>query len=177
MAKPSPLQAPLRIGTSAKGETRTQFGALCFRRAKTKTKSGAHEILLVSSRDTGRWIVPKGWPVNGETPAGAAALEAWEEAGVRGRVHPDCIGHFSYHKWIDEEISLPVIVSTFQGVSDHCLSHLDNRRYSAARRDQAFEFRRFGSNAITICLSSGSATRRAAFLGLSHLRLRSRASG
>jgi len=113
MAKPSPLQAPLRIGTSAKGETRTQFGALCFRRAKTKTKSGAHEILLVSSRDTGRWIVPKGWPVNGETPAGAAALEAWEEAGVRGRVHPDCIGHFSYHKWIDEEISLPVIVALF----------------------------------------------------------------
>ena len=113
MAKPSPLQAPLRIGTSAKGETRTQFGALCFRRAKTKTKSGAHEILLVSSRDTGRWIVPKGWPVNGETPAGAAALEAWEEAGVRGRVHSDCIGHFSYHKWIDEEISLPVIVALF----------------------------------------------------------------
>jgi 8-oxo-dGTP pyrophosphatase MutT (NUDIX family) len=111
MAKEIPLQAPLRLGASAKSETRTQFGALCFRRSKTK--KAAHEILLVSSRDTGRWIVPKGWPVNGETPAGAAALEAWEEAGVRGRVYPDCVGHFSYQKLIDEELSLPVIVAVF----------------------------------------------------------------
>lgn len=111
MAKETPIQAPLRIGSAAKTEARTQFGALCFRR--TKTKKPAHEILLVSSRDTGRWILPKGWPVNGETPAGAAAMEAWEEAGVRGHVYPDCIGHFSYPKWIDEEMSLPVIVAVF----------------------------------------------------------------
>jgi 8-oxo-dGTP pyrophosphatase MutT (NUDIX family) len=111
MAKEIPLQSPLRLGAAAKSETRTQFGALCFRRSKTR--KAAHEILLVSSRDTGRWIVPKGWPVNGETPAGAAAMEAWEEAGVRGRVFHDCIGHFSYHKWIDEEMSLPVIVAVF----------------------------------------------------------------
>jgi 8-oxo-dGTP pyrophosphatase MutT (NUDIX family) len=111
MAKETTLQSPLRIGSAAKSEARIQFGALCFRRSKTK--KAAHEILLVSSRDTGRWIVPKGWPINDETPSGAAALEAWEEAGVRGRVYPDCIGHFSYAKWIDEEMSLPVIVALF----------------------------------------------------------------
>jgi 8-oxo-dGTP pyrophosphatase MutT (NUDIX family) len=111
MAKQPILQRPLSIGSAAKSETRTQFGALCFRRSKTK--KAAHEILLVSSRDTGRWIVPKGWPVHGETPAGAAAMEAWEEAGVRGRVHEECVGHFSYHKFIDEELSLPVIVAVF----------------------------------------------------------------
>lgn len=111
MANETPLQSPLRLGSAPKSESRTQFGALCFRRAKTK-KAG-HEILLVSSRDTGRWILPKGWPVNGETPAGAAALEAWEEAGVRGRVYPECVGHFSYQKFIDEEMSLPVIVAVF----------------------------------------------------------------
>lgn len=111
MAKKPAYQSPLRLGAAPKSETRTQFGALCFRRSKGKT--AAHEILLVSSRDTGRWIVPKGWPVHGETPAGAAAMEAWEEAGVRGRVYDMCVGHFSYQKYIDEELALPVIVGVF----------------------------------------------------------------
>jgi 8-oxo-dGTP pyrophosphatase MutT (NUDIX family) len=48
-----------------------------------------------------------------ETPAAAAAMEAWEEAGVRGRVFETCVGHYSYHKWIDEELSLPVVVAVF----------------------------------------------------------------
>jgi 8-oxo-dGTP pyrophosphatase MutT (NUDIX family) len=113
MARHPAKQAPLRIGAASKRETRTQFGALCFRRAKGKGKKAGHEILLVSSRDTGRWIIPKGWPVDGETPAAAAALEAWEEAGVRGRVHDVCVGHYSYLKWIDEELSLPCIVGVF----------------------------------------------------------------
>jgi 8-oxo-dGTP pyrophosphatase MutT (NUDIX family) len=111
MVKTPSLQTPLRIGGAVKSESRTQFGALCFRRSKTK-KAGV-EVLLVSSRDTGRWIIPKGWPMDRETPAAAAAMEAWEEAGVRGRVHDTCIGHYSYHKWIDEELSLPVIVAVF----------------------------------------------------------------
>lgn len=104
-------QTPLRIGGASKRETRTQFGALCFRR--TKAKKAGIEVLMVSSRDTGRWIIPKGWPVDGETPAAAAAMEAWEEAGVRGRVFDACIGHYSYQKWIDEEMSLPCIVAVF----------------------------------------------------------------
>lgn len=111
MAKARSIQTPLRIGGAAKRETRTQFGALCFRRKKS-TKAG-FEVLLVSSRDTGRWIIPKGWPVDGETPAAAAAMEAWEEAGVRGRVYEVCVGHYSYLKWIDEEMSLPCIVGVF----------------------------------------------------------------
>jgi 8-oxo-dGTP pyrophosphatase MutT (NUDIX family) len=111
MAKTPPLQSPLRIGSAVKSESRTQFGALCFRR--TKANKAGVEVLLVSSRDSGRWIIPKGWPMDRETPASAAAMEAWEEAGVRGRVHDTCIGHYSYHKWIDEELSLPVIVAVF----------------------------------------------------------------
>lgn len=111
MPKTSPMQTPLRIGGATKTESRIQFGALCFRTSKTK-KAGI-EVLLVSSRDTGRWIIPKGWPVDRETPAAAAAMEAWEEAGVRGRAFETCVGHYSYHKWIDEELSLPVIVAVF----------------------------------------------------------------
>ena len=56
----------------------TQVAALCHRQHDTKGK----EILLITSRDTGRWIIPKGWPIKGLDNAGSAAQEAWEEAGV-----------------------------------------------------------------------------------------------
>lgn len=60
-----------------------QVGMLCTR----ETAQGT-EVLLVRTLDTGRWILPKGWPMDGKTLAEAAAIEAWEEAGARGRVLP-----------------------------------------------------------------------------------------
>ena len=57
---------------------RLQVAALCFRRTDTGC-----EVLLVTSRDTGRWVIPKGWPMEGKSSAESAAQEAWEEAGVR----------------------------------------------------------------------------------------------
>ncbi|WP_025312193.1 NUDIX hydrolase [Roseicyclus elongatus] len=114
-------QAPLRIAGASKRETRTQFAALCYRVVKARKKSKSSkagrrdrvEVLLVSSRDTGRWIIPKGWPMDGMTPAAAAAQEAWEEAGVRGKTNGQCIGLYAYDKWLDEELSLPCIVAVF----------------------------------------------------------------
>ncbi|MFB2532710.1 NUDIX hydrolase [Paracoccus sp. p4-l81] len=70
-----------------------QFAALCWRRAKV-----GHQVLLITSRDTGRWVLPKGWPIPGLAPHAAAAQEAWEEAGVEGRAAPDPIGFYSYQK-------------------------------------------------------------------------------
>ncbi|MEL7345614.1 MAG: NUDIX hydrolase, partial [Pseudomonadota bacterium] len=72
---------------------RTQFGALCWR-----IKNGETRILLVTSRRTKRWILPKGWPLHGATPAKAATREAWEEAGARGKARPICLGIYSYLK-------------------------------------------------------------------------------
>ena len=112
MAKLSPTQRPLRIAGAAKRETRTQFAALPFRVSKKKGGKSI-EILLISSLDSGRWIIPKGWPMDGLTPAEAAGQEAWEEAGIKGRVHEVCVGLYSYSKWIDEDLSLPVIVAVF----------------------------------------------------------------
>ena len=54
--------------------------------------------MLVTSRDTGRWIIPKGWPMRRRTPHASAAREALEEAGVVGRVGRDPIGTYSYKK-------------------------------------------------------------------------------
>lgn len=72
-----------------------QTGALCLR-----TGFRAPEVLLVSSLSTKRWIVPKGWPMEGRTLAEAALQEAWEEAGVIGTVEDAAIGAFSYRKQV-----------------------------------------------------------------------------
>ena len=70
----------------------TQVAALCFR---IKGGSGL-QILLVTSRGTRRWIPPKGWPIKGLTPDKAAAQEAFEEAGVKGKVHSVSLGRYGY---------------------------------------------------------------------------------
>jgi 8-oxo-dGTP pyrophosphatase MutT (NUDIX family) len=58
-----------------------QVAALCWRLHKGRT-----QVLMVTSRDTGRWVLPKGWPMAGKPSEVAAAREAWEEAGVEGLV-------------------------------------------------------------------------------------------
>ncbi|HEY0275053.1 MAG TPA: NUDIX hydrolase [Paenirhodobacter sp.] len=70
-----------------------QAGALCLRRG-----AAGIEVLLISSLDTGRWVIPKGWPMAGRSLAGAAMQEAWEEAGVRGRLRPAAVGQYIYDK-------------------------------------------------------------------------------
>ncbi|HMO70436.1 MAG TPA: NUDIX hydrolase [Paracoccaceae bacterium] len=89
---------------AAGGAARLQVAALCWRPADT----GGIEVLLVTSRDTGRWIIPKGWPMAGRSLAEAAGREAWEEAGVKGRPDPDAFGHYSYRKVIDRSLPDPV---------------------------------------------------------------------
>lgn len=62
-------------------------------------KGDHQELMLITSRDTGRWIVPKGWIEDGEDGSEAALREAWEEAGVTGEVMPEAaIGHYQYTK-------------------------------------------------------------------------------
>ena len=75
-------------------------------------KEGAIEVLLITSRQTGRWVVPKGNLMVGKAPHEAAAIEAEEEAGVRGAISPIAIGCFHYRKllasgaWIDAEVEI-----------------------------------------------------------------------
>lgn len=71
-----------------------QIGALPYR----MTADGAIEVMLITSRDTGRWVVPKGHPIVGLAPHDAAAQEAWEEAGVRGYPCAAMLGDFRYIK-------------------------------------------------------------------------------
>jgi 8-oxo-dGTP pyrophosphatase MutT (NUDIX family) len=53
---------------------------------------------LLTSRETKRWIIPKGWPMKGRKPWAAAAQEALEEAGLVGEITKKPIGHYTYFK-------------------------------------------------------------------------------
>ncbi len=101
-------QTPLRLGANSKVDVRTQFGALCWRVQKDQL-----QIALVTSRRTKRWVIPKGWPVDGATPSEAAAREAWEEAGLEGRVDDVCLGIYSYQKVLGSDGELPCVVAVF----------------------------------------------------------------
>jgi 8-oxo-dGTP pyrophosphatase MutT (NUDIX family) len=78
---------------------RLQYGALPYR----FTPTAALEILLVTTRRSKRWIIPKGWPIKGLRPAKSAAREAFEEAGVRGKIGTKSVGLFNYDKLVEED--------------------------------------------------------------------------
>lgn len=103
-----PTQLPISIRGAPKTGLRTQFAALCYRIRKERP-----EILLVTSRGSGRWIVPKGWPEHELTPAQAALREAWEEAGVRGTAIERCLGLFSYAKTEENGDPLPCLAMLY----------------------------------------------------------------
>ncbi|WP_296819232.1 NUDIX hydrolase [Brevundimonas sp.] len=73
--------------------SRRQVGALCWRDG-----ASGREVLLVTSRETGRWIIPKGGRMSGVPDAQAAAQEALEEAGVTGDLDERPAGTFHYEK-------------------------------------------------------------------------------
>ena len=88
---------------------RIQYAALPYR-AKGKSEL---EVMLVTSRGTQRWIIPKGWPKRGLQPHDAAAAEAFEEAGVAGKVRKRPIGSYSYDKVLKEGDTASCSVQVF----------------------------------------------------------------
>ena len=96
------------FGGELKRKSRVQFAAICYRPIKSSC-----EVLLLTSRDSGRWVVPKGWPIDGLSPSDSAAQEAWEEGGVIGKVRNQCVGVFDYDKVMETGTDLPVSVAVF----------------------------------------------------------------
>ena len=90
-----------------KKPSRLQAAALPWREAK-----GGVEIMLITSRDTGRWVLPKGWPESAEELWDVAAREAVEEAGLSGTVSQCEAGRYRYAKMLSsgEEVPCEVLV-------------------------------------------------------------------
>lgn len=88
-----------------------QVAALCWR---VSPKGGpVLEVLLITSLNSKRWIMPKGWPETGLTAAQSAAREAFEEAGVTGTVSDQPIGHYHYLKEKKDGSGVPCSVEVF----------------------------------------------------------------
>lgn len=95
-------------GIAARTTAGMQVAALPYR-----VSEAGVEILLITSRRTHRWIVPKGWPAKGSTPAEDAAREALEEAGVSGEIGAEAIGVFHYIKEMKHGMGVPCRVSLY----------------------------------------------------------------
>jgi 8-oxo-dGTP pyrophosphatase MutT (NUDIX family) len=106
---PKPAKTPRKPKKPARapGAERLQIAALPWRLAERL------EIMLVSSRETKRWIIPKGWPMAGRSHSAAAAIEAMEEAGLLGTITPEPIGQYRYVKKFARGETAPVKVEVF----------------------------------------------------------------
>lgn len=105
----SSAQMPLILKVGEKTDVRVQFAALPY---KIDEETGETKVCLVTSRGTKRWILPKGWPMHKITPAEAAAVEAWEEAGLRGVAFDHCLGVYVYSKPLPKK-QVPILVLVY----------------------------------------------------------------
>ncbi|ABN76163.1 NUDIX domain-containing protein [Cereibacter sphaeroides] len=96
------------LTSNGSGEVRPQCGAICWR-----LEGGELQVLLITSRDTGRWVIPKGGRIEGLDDADSAAQEAWEEAGIQGEIAPQPLGRFTYQKIARNAASIACEVVVF----------------------------------------------------------------
>jgi 8-oxo-dGTP pyrophosphatase MutT (NUDIX family) len=100
-------------GKMDKSETRDsiQYAALPFHEA------GTPRVMLLTSRETGRWVIPKGWPMPGRKPCQVAKREAYEEAGLIGKmVSKQPVGSYHYTKVLSpqQQVVCEVLVFLFR---------------------------------------------------------------
>lgn len=75
---------------------------------------GRVQVLLLTSRSTRRWVIPKGWPIRKLSPAAVATREAFEEAGLEGAIVGDApVGCYRYDKLLDSGRVTRVRVDVF----------------------------------------------------------------
>lgn len=93
-AKKAPGAKRVKKLSKPKRALRVQYGALPYRFGE----AGTPEFLLVTTRESKRWIIPKGGPIKGLKPSKSAAQEAFEEAGIRGTTGVKALGSFTFDK-------------------------------------------------------------------------------
>ena len=88
-----------------------QAAAIAVRR-----KNGAFEVCLIRRKGSSNWGIPKGSVDPGDTHEETALKEAWEEAGISGRLIGEVIGKYEYEKW---SATLEVAVYLMEVLKQH----------------------------------------------------------
>lgn len=91
------------------------------------TNKGKPRVLLITSRQTRRWVMPKGWPMTGKKPWRAAEIEAMEEAGVLGSVSKVPLGLYEYRKLLDDGEKVTCQVTLYPLVVERLLKRWPER--------------------------------------------------
>ena len=113
----------------------------------------ALQVLLITTRNRRRWIVPKGWPMEGRTPAQCAAQEALEEAGVVGEILAETLGYFRYNKERKSGDVVPCIVRVFtMEVAEQREDWIEK-----AERETLAVLVELAADAVEVILSDGAA--------------------
>ena len=106
-----------------------QVGALCFQIIPNENP----KVLLITSRRSQRWIIPKGWPIKGLKSYKVAEQEAFEEAGASGTAFDFCLGSYSYIKKLDQGLRKCVVyvypLKVENLISDYDEAHERSRKW------------------------------------------------
>ena len=105
----APAPATAKVDPPAQ-RPRRQYGVIPYRHRNDKDRI---EIMLITSRNTRRWIVPKGWPIGRKPPRDVARREALEEAGLEGSIGQQPFGAFHYQKRLKDGSVVPCRVDVF----------------------------------------------------------------
>ncbi len=96
-------------------------------------KDGTFQVLMVTSRETKRWIMPKGWTMDGKKPWTAAEIEALEEAGAIGYIGTEVLGTYSYRKKLADGSFLKCEVDVYPMVVEKLKSNWKERHQRKRR--------------------------------------------
>lgn len=116
-------------------QTVEQIAALPLR----LNKQGKLRVMMVTSRESKRWVMPKGWLMDGEKPWRAAAIEALEEAGAVGFVSKKSLGIYRYEKRLYDNSTINCTVTVYPMLVEKLNAHWKERKERARRW---FSFRR-----------------------------------
>jgi 8-oxo-dGTP pyrophosphatase MutT (NUDIX family) len=105
-----------------------QYAALPYRR-----RDDAIEVMLITSRETKRWVIPKGWPGAGLPARASAEREAREEGGLVGKVGQRPIGRYHYKKRVADGSSVACLVKVFAMEVEHQLRSWPERKERRTR--------------------------------------------
>jgi 8-oxo-dGTP pyrophosphatase MutT (NUDIX family) len=122
------------LSVRRQAEPQAQIAALPWR----LDRRGRIEVLMVTSRISGHWLIPKGWPMPEKSEPEAAAQEALEEAGITGRIAGVALGSYRYDKLLKDGSAIPCTVAVYPLRVD---SELQDWRERDARRRRWFSLK------------------------------------